>query len=138
MDGMIPKTQLALMDFNDSMCNEQATTAVGSLSYKQVSSRVTQSSVVKKVMKNRNRSYLGPLLRLTLDMTPNNNKNYLPILGDIPKYIANKDKPDEATAIRNIKPRFLQFIMYMFPHLQDFFYLERYIFRFLQLVLLHN
>ena len=40
---MIVKTQLALMDFNDSMCNEQATTVVGSLSYKQVSSRVTQS-----------------------------------------------------------------------------------------------
>ena len=103
---MIVKTQLALMDFNDSMCNEQATTAVGSLSYKQVSSRVTQCSVVKKVMKNRNRSYLGPLLRLTLDMTPNNNKNYLPVLGDIPKNIANKDKPEKATAIRNIKSRF--------------------------------
>ena len=106
MNGMIAKTQLALMNFNDSMCNEQATTAVGSLSYKQVSSRVTQSSVVKKVMKNRNRSYLGPLLRLTLDMTPNNNKNYLPVLGDIPKNIANKDKPEKATAIRNIKSRF--------------------------------
>ena len=43
MNGMIAKTQLALMDFNDSMCNKQATTAVGSHAYKQVSSGVTQS-----------------------------------------------------------------------------------------------
>ena len=43
MNGMTAKIQLAVMDFNDSMCNEQATIAVGSLSYKQVFSRVTQS-----------------------------------------------------------------------------------------------
>ena len=84
------------MNFNDSMCNEQATTADGSLSYKQVFSGVTQSWVVKKVMKKRNRSYLAPLLRLTL--APNNNKNYLPVLGDIPKNVANKDKPQKVTA----------------------------------------
>ena len=58
-------------------------------------------------MKKQNRSYLEPLLRLTLDMTPNNNKNYLPILGYIPKNIANKDKSGKATEIRNIKSRFL-------------------------------
>ena len=96
MNGMIARTQLAVMNFNDSMCNEQATTADGSLSYKQVFSGVTQSWVVKKVMKKRNRSYLAPLLRLTL--APNNNKNYLPVLGDIPKNVANKDKPQKATA----------------------------------------
>ena len=120
---MIARTQLVVMDFNDSMCNEQTTTADGSLSYKQVFSRVTLSRVVKKVMKKRNRSYLEPLFRLTLDMTPNNDKNYLQLLSDIPKDIANKDKPEEATAIRNIKSRI---------------YLQRYIFRFFQLALLHN
>ena len=93
---MIARTQLAVMDFNDSICNEQATTADGSLSYKQVFSGVTQSWVVKKVMKKQNRSYLAPLLRLTL--APNNNKNYLPVLGDIPKNVANKDKLQKATA----------------------------------------
>ena len=41
MNGMIARTQLAVIDFNDSMCDEQATTAAGSLSYKQVFSRVT-------------------------------------------------------------------------------------------------
>ena len=97
---MIARTQLAVMDFNDSMCNEQATTADGSLSYKQVFLRVTQSWVVKKIKKKRNRSYLEPLLRLTLDMTPSNNKNYLPVLGDIPKNIANKGNPEKATAIK--------------------------------------
>ena len=39
-------------------------------------------------------------------MTPNDNKTYLPVLGDIPKSIANKDKSEKATAIRNIKSRF--------------------------------
>ena len=96
MNGMIARIQLAVMDFNDSMCNEQATTADGSLSYKQVFPRVTQSWVVKKVIKKRNRSYLAPLLRFTL--APNNNKNYLPVLGDIPKNVANKDKPEKETA----------------------------------------
>ena len=106
MNGMIARTQLAVMDFNNSMCNEQATTAHGSLSYKQVFSRGTQSWVVKKVMKKRNRSYLEPLLRLTLNMTPNNNKNHLPVLGYISKNIANKDKPEKLTAKRNSKSRF--------------------------------
>ena len=90
MNGMIVRTQLTVMDFNDSLCNEQVTTADGSLSYKQVFSCVTQFWMVKKVMKKQNRSYLGPLLRLTLDMTPKNNKKYLPVLGDISKNIANK------------------------------------------------
>ena len=106
MNGMIARTQLAVMDFNNSMCNEQATTADESLSYKQVFSCGTQSWVVKKLMKKRNRSYLKPLLRLTLNMTPNNNKNYLAVLGDIPENIANKDKPEKVTAIRNSKSRF--------------------------------
>ena len=87
---MIVRTQLAVMDFNDSMCKKQATTADGSLSYKQVFSCVTQSWLVNKVLKKENRSYLEPLLRLTPDMTPDNNKNYLPILGDIPKILQRK------------------------------------------------
>ena len=90
MNGMIARTQLTVMDFNDSLRNEQATTADGSLSYQEVFSRVAQFWMVKKFMKKQNRSYLGPLLRLTLDMTPKNNKNYLPVLGDISKNIANK------------------------------------------------
>ena len=51
MNGMIARTQVAVMDFNDSMCNEQATTTDGSLSYKHVFSRVTQSLMVKEVLK---------------------------------------------------------------------------------------
>ena len=43
MNGMIARTQLAVIDFNDSMCNKQATTADGYLSYKQIFSSVTQS-----------------------------------------------------------------------------------------------
>ena len=49
---MIARTQLAILDFNDGMDNnEQATKNDGSLIYKQVFSRVKQSWVVKKVMK---------------------------------------------------------------------------------------
>ena len=87
---MIARTQVAVMDFNNSMCNEQATTADGSLSYKQVFPRVTQSCVVKKVVKKRNISYLEPLLRLTLDMTPNSHKNHLPYLVIFPKILQTK------------------------------------------------
>ena len=39
-------------------------------------------------------------------MTPNNNENYLPILGDIPENISNKEKPEKAVAIRNMRSRF--------------------------------
>ena len=41
MNGMIARTQVAVTDFNDSMCNKQATTADGSLFDKEVFSRVT-------------------------------------------------------------------------------------------------
>jgi len=48
---MIARTQLAIMDFNCCADNVQAMTKDGTLRYKQVFSRVTQSWVVKKVMK---------------------------------------------------------------------------------------
>ena len=106
LNGMIARTQLAVLDFNDGMNNEQAIQGNGDPSYKQHFSRITQTWVVKKVMKKRNRSYLQDLLLLTLDMTPNDNDLFLPLLGEIPQNIATKEKPDKSTAIANMKSRF--------------------------------
>ena len=58
MHGMIARTQLAVLDFNSGAENEQQKTKDGVLCYKQVFSRVTQSWVVKKVTKKKQREYL--------------------------------------------------------------------------------
>ena len=135
MNGMIVRIQLAVMDFNDSMCKKQAATADGSLSYKQVFSCVTQSWVAKKVMKKENRSYLEPLLRLTPDMTPDNNKNYLPILGDIPKNIDKERQTRESNT--NKKHQIKVFVIhYVYVYtLMRFFFNYKDIFRFHSLFL---
>ena len=105
---MIARTQLAILDFNDGMDNnEQATKNDGSLIYKQVFSRVTQSWVVNKVMKKRCREYLEPMLQATIDnVFVSEIKDSLPNIGELPKNIANKEKPEMEEAIKNIRTRF--------------------------------
>jgi len=106
MYGMIARTQLAVLDFNSGMDNQQAKTKDGTLRYKQVFSRVTQSWVVKRVMTEKKREYLYQLLESTIEIGPDIDGSGLPIIGDIPSNIATKEKPEKSDAIQNKRTRF--------------------------------
>ena len=103
---MIARTQLAILDFNCCSGNVQVVSKDGSLRYKQVFSRVTQSWVVKKIMKTKERPYLYFLLEKTIKITKDLNENGLPIISDIPKNIATKEKLPKEDAINNMRTRF--------------------------------
>jgi len=104
--GMIARTQLAVLDYNSGADNKQATKSDGSLCYKQVFSRVTQSWVVKKVMVEKTREYLQPLLQATISSSHDNETGGLPVIGELPPNIASIEKPDKTEAINNLKTRF--------------------------------
>ena len=103
--GMIARTQLAVLDFN---CGSsiQAQTLDGVLRYKQVFSRVTQSWVVKKITKEKERDYLYPLLQKTIQMKADFKGEALPNVGNIPSNIAPVEKPTKKHAIKNMQTKF--------------------------------
>ena len=103
--GMIARTQLAVLDFNCGSEN-QAMTQNGALRYKQVFSRVTQAWVVKKIMKQKERDYLYPLLQKTIQMEKDTKGKNLPKIGYIPDNIAPTPKPKKAEAIENMQTKF--------------------------------
>jgi hypothetical protein len=101
---MIARTQLAVLDFNCGLNLEQAKRTDGTLRYKQCFSRVTQSWVVKAIKEKKERHYLEPLLKMTLEAV--RDIKGLPKLSDIPKNIAPLEKPDKEEAIRTKLTRF--------------------------------
>ena len=103
--GMIARTQLAVLDFNCGS-DDQAMTQGGALRYKQVFSRVTQAWVVKKIMKEKERNYLYPLLQKTIQMEKDIEGKNLPKIGYIPDNIAPTSKPKKADAIKNMQTKF--------------------------------
>ena len=62
LEGMIARTQLAVLDYNCGLSNTQTTTKDGKQRYKQIFSKVTQSWVVKKISKTKDREYICKLL----------------------------------------------------------------------------
>ncbi|XP_057303923.1 uncharacterized protein LOC130641224 [Hydractinia symbiolongicarpus] len=104
-DGMIARTQLAVLDFNSGTNCEQAVTKKGVLRYKQVFSRVTQSWVVKKITEKKEKAYLAELMTATLEPI-DNEKDKLPQTGEIAERITEVEKPDKSDAIKAIRTRF--------------------------------
>ena len=102
LEGMITRTQLAVLDYNFDSNNTQATTKGGKRRYKIFFSKVTQNWVVKKITETKDREYIHELLSSTLEASPDE----LPRIGSIPPNIAPIEKPDKEEAIGNIKTRF--------------------------------
>ena len=106
LEGMIARTQLAVLDCNCGSNNSQATTKDGERRYKHIFSKVTQNWVVKKISKTKDREYIHELLSSTLEASPDTTGDKLPRIGSIPPNIARIEKPDKEEAIENMKTRF--------------------------------
>ncbi|XP_057311862.1 uncharacterized protein LOC130649578 [Hydractinia symbiolongicarpus] len=105
MEGMVARTQLAVLDFNSGTNCEQAVTKKGVLRYKQVFSRVTQSWVVKKITEKKEKAYLAELMTANLEPI-DNEKDKLPQTGEIAERITEVEKPDKSDAIKATRTRF--------------------------------
>ena len=103
LEGMIARTQLAVLDYNCGSNNTQATTKDGKRRYKQIFSKVTQNWVVKKISQPKDREYIHELLIYTLEASPDTTGDKLPRIGSIPLSIAPIEKPDKEEAIENMK-----------------------------------
>ena len=103
LEGLIARTQLAVLDYNCGSNNTQATTKDGKRRYKQIFSKVTQKWAVKKISEPKDREYIHELLIYTLEASPDTTGDKLPRIGSIPLSIAPIEKPDKEEAIENMK-----------------------------------
>ena len=106
LEGMIARTQLAVLDYNCGSNNTQATTKDGERRYKHIFSKMTQNWVMKKISKTKDREYIHELLSSTLEASPDTTGDKLPRIGSILPNIAPIEKPDKEEAIENMKTRF--------------------------------
>ena len=106
LEGMIARTQLAVLDYNCGSNNTQATTKDGERRYKHIFSKMAQNWVMKKISKTKDREYIHELLSSTLEASPDTTGDKLPRIGSILPNIAPIEKPDKEEAIENMKTRF--------------------------------
>ena len=104
--GMIARAELAVLDFNCGVGVGQAKTQSGKLRFKQQYSKVTQSWVVKQIREPKDRVYIQHLMDEVRCIQNSNEKCELPKLGNIPKTIAQIEKPNKDEVIKNIRTRF--------------------------------
>ena len=91
LEGMIAKTQLAMLDYNCGSNNTQVTTKDGKR---------------KKISETKDREYIHELLSSTLEASPDITGDKLPRIGSILPNISPIDKPDKEEAIESMKTRF--------------------------------
>ena len=105
-EGMVARTQLAVMDHNSSVGLGQAQTKSGEKRFKLSFSRVTQSWVTKKITEPKDKSYINNLLDEVIYLRTSGETYSTPKLPKPPKNIATETKPDKKEAIKNSRSRF--------------------------------
>ena len=106
-NGMIARSQLAMLDYNAGVNLGQAQTKLGQLRYKQSYSKVINSWCVKKIAAEKPREYIDKLLDITVNLKLSGDVCELPKTKVVPNYIAPIEKPPKQEAIENMRTRFL-------------------------------
>lgn len=104
--GMITRSQLAIMDFNEGSNLEQATTKKGEKRYNVQFSKITKSWSAKPVKKEKDRGYLHQMVKETIESAGKSNLLEKPLIPTIPKNIASTPKPNKKDVIENQISRF--------------------------------
>ena len=99
---MIARAEFAVLDFNCGVEVGQAKTQWGKLCFKQQYSKVTQLWVVKQIGEPKDRVYIQHLMDEIVYIQNSNEKYELPKLENIPKAIAQIEKPNKEEVIKNI------------------------------------
>ena len=104
--GMITRSQLAVMDFNEGSKLEQATTRQGDKRYNINFSKITKNWSSKSVKEKKDQTYLHKMVNETIESAANDQRLENPILTSFPRIIASVPKPEKFTVIQNQLPRF--------------------------------
>ena len=105
-NGMIARSQLAILDHNSGANLLQARTKDGLLRYKQQFSKITVNWVVKKISSKKDRSYVTEIVKEVEFLAESKEQVQLPNTDRIPGNIAPIPKPLKADAIKNMRTRF--------------------------------
>ena len=102
-NGMIARTQLAILHFNAIINAEQAVTKDKTPRYKLQFSKVSQNYVVKPIKKIPEKKYIDDLMHLIVDTARNGTKLKLP---EVPQVEQSCNKPSKEEVIRRHCTRF--------------------------------
>ena len=104
--GMLTKSQLAVVDFNEGISLEQATTERGDKRFNVTLFKVTKQWSAEPIKEKKDLGYLHRMVKKTIkSAAKNENFNDL-VIPKLPKNIAGVPKPDKAFVIENQKSRF--------------------------------
>ena len=104
--GMLTRSQVAIMDFNEGSNQERATTEKGEKRYNVQFSKVTKNWSSQPVKKEKNRSYLHKMIKETIECASKNECLERPVFTNLPKNIASVPKPEKSLIIQNQISRF--------------------------------
>ena len=104
--GMITRSQLAVMDFNEGSKLEQATTRQGDKRYNINFSKITKNWSSKPIKEKKDQTYLHKMVKETIESAANDQRLENPILPSLPRNIASVPKPEKSTVIQNQLSRF--------------------------------
>ena len=107
--GMIARTQLAVLHFNEAIKCQIAVTKDGVPRNKVQYSKVSQSFVAKPIKNRPERKYLDDIMSFVIELAPQGKDaavEFLPSLPNIPKFIAPGVKPEKGEVVRMKTSRF--------------------------------
>ena len=106
-NGMIARSQLAILDHNSGASSTHAKTKDCSLRYKQQYTKISESWVVKKISRDKDRSYTADIVKEIEFLASSREDCLAPNVSNVPDYIAPLPKPDKDDAIKSRKTRFV-------------------------------
>ena len=104
--GMVARSQLAVMDFNQGSNLKQAKTKEGKERYNVSSSKITKNWTAKPIKERKDRDFLRNMVQETVKLAREKKTLPPPILPALPKNIAPTPKPDKMEVIENQVSRF--------------------------------
>ena len=99
--GMLARSQLAIMDFNEGSNLEQVTAEKDEKRYNVQFSKITKSWSSKPIKKEKDRSYLHRMVKETIECVKKKERPEKPLLPDLPKNTASIPKPNKTVVIEN-------------------------------------
>ena len=104
--GIITRSQLAVMDFNEGSKLEQAAARQGDKKHNINFSKITKNWSSKPIKEKKDRTYLHKMVIETIESTANDQRLENPILPSLARNIATGPKPENSTVIQNQLSRF--------------------------------
>ena len=103
---MLTRSQLAVMDFNEGISLEQATTGQGDKRFNVTFSKVTKKWSAKPIQEKKALWYLHGMVKETIELAAKNEKFNNLVISKLLRNVAGVQKPDKAFVIRSQKSGF--------------------------------